>query len=162
VDWYQAADFCLWVGGRLPTDAEYEYMAANGANNDDYPWGSDAPTCDLTVYGPCSDYPLEVCSLSPAGDNDDGICDLTGNVGEWVEDDWHDWIAGGSGYDIDDDSVVDAPLDGSAWVEDPRLAERVARGGGFSTYGVFLLVAGSRVGIEPTTVNREIGFRCAR
>ena len=48
-----------------------------------------------------------------------GLCDMNGNVWEWVEDDWHD-------------NYKNAPPDGRALVNDPRSADRVVRGGSWS------------------------------
>ena len=53
VGFYEAFAFCLWDGGRLPTEAEWESVAAGGEENRLYPWGSTAPGADAmhAVHG---------------------------------------------------------------------------------------------------------------
>lgn len=84
----QAVAFCRWIGGRLLTSAEWTRVASNGGKTE-FPWpatrGSDPPDCGST-YGP-----FRGCAC--AGDtNADGVCDLAGNVHEWVQ----DGVCGGS------------------------------------------------------------------
>ena len=102
VNWYEAFAFCIWDGGRLPTESEYEYAAAGGADNRVYPWGSAAPTMTLAVYG-CQAYPGGTCVVlpvgsTPAGNGKWGHADLAGNVWQWL----FDWYAPYSGSNAND------------------------------------------------------------
>jgi formylglycine-generating enzyme len=94
LDWYTAQAFCIWDGGRLPTELEWNYAAAGGTEQRVYPWSN--PPTDITtddtyaVYlanGPLSaQYVAQVGSKSPKGDGKWGHADLAGNVAEWVAD----------------------------------------------------------------------------
>ncbi len=87
VTWDQANGYCTWVGGRLPTEAEWE-LAARGTTAALYPWGNDEPTCDLANYGDCEGHTTKVTDY-PAGKSVYGALDMLGNVFEWVND-WYD------------------------------------------------------------------------
>jgi formylglycine-generating enzyme required for sulfatase activity len=111
IDWYTLYAFCIWDGGRLPTDAEWSYVALSGASeNRTYPYGNGAPTwtalksviaSDLTdppsdpgykftegpMYRKPTDGPLPI---APVGEKTErskwGHADLTGNVIEMTLD----------------------------------------------------------------------------
>jgi hypothetical protein len=84
IKYEQARSYCAWMGGRLPTEAEWEY-AARGTTGSIYPWGNDEPTCDLLNFNNCvgdvaraTNYQMD---KSPFG-----VLGMAGNVREWVSD----------------------------------------------------------------------------
>ncbi|MCA9951699.1 MAG: SUMF1/EgtB/PvdO family nonheme iron enzyme, partial [Anaerolineales bacterium] len=146
VSWYGAKAYCEWVGGQLPTEAQWEY-AARGENSSLYPWGSSLPSCDLANYGNCSGgSTLTVGSLSPAGDSWVDAADMAGNVWEWVA----DWYAS---YPEKPQTNPTGPDSGSS---------KVLRGGAwFINLGSFIRAA-YRLNLDPTFTRYYTGLRCAQ
>ncbi|MCA9893887.1 MAG: formylglycine-generating enzyme family protein [Anaerolineae bacterium] len=94
VTYYDAAIYCAWRGGRLPTTTEWEY-AASGQDNRLFPWGDDitevpANHCDTNCsLQSNSTYDDGFRELAPAisfedGESWAGIYNLSGNVSEWT------------------------------------------------------------------------------
>jgi formylglycine-generating enzyme required for sulfatase activity len=130
--WTQASAFCAWTGGRLCSESEWE-RAATGDTHRRYPWGDAAATCDLAVMHDeagdgCGTGGTMPVGSKPAGASPWGVLDMTGNVWESLEDDWHDNYDG-------------APVDGTPWIDDPRNGYRVDRGGGLDDTGAYLRLA---------------------
>jgi formylglycine-generating enzyme required for sulfatase activity len=145
VPWERALAFCQAVGGRLPTEAEWEYAARAGKEGATYPWGDELPAdADGAATGAAfeSDSPRPVKTFGPNGF---GLYDMAGNVWEWVAD-WY-------GVDTTDP------------VTDPRGAGggrfRVVRGGSYGDDPANLR-ASNRNPNQPRNANVNVGFRCAR
>lgn len=147
VNWYQAEDFCTWAGGRLPSDAEWEYAARSGGRDVYYPWGNDWPQeCVHANFNYCHPGDSPACSY-PRGNTDNGLCDMTGNISELIKDNYHN-------------TYVGAPTDGSAWIE-PGSTSVVVRGGYWRSQAFFLSHY-RRGGIGVSNSGEGLGFRCAR
>lgn len=86
MSWHEAFAFCAWDGGRLPTDAEWNYVAAGGAEQRKYPWGSAPPDPTRAVLSFTPTGHLTPVGSTPAGASKWGVLDLSGSRVEFVRD----------------------------------------------------------------------------
>jgi formylglycine-generating enzyme len=142
ITWFEAFAFCAWDGGRLPTEAEWNYAAAGGDEQRQYPWGSALLDPTHAVYG--GEKLMNVGS-KPAGYGKWGQADLAGGLWEWNL----DWYADPYANPCDDcANLVSAPY-------------RVMRGGSWSQAASYL-PSSFRLNYDPMGRSVNIGARCAR
>ncbi len=102
INWQQARTFSKWVGGDLPSEAQWEYAAKNGGLQVKYPWGNEEASCLKAVMnengaGCGQGKAFAVCQTK--GNSAQGLCDLLGNVSEWLLDEYQprkQWPSDGS------------------------------------------------------------------
>lgn len=152
VDWGQARTFSRWVGGDLPTEAQWEY-AARGGEGFKYA-GSDDP--DEVAWYSENTNNTGTREVKMKKRNGYGLYDMSGNVWEWTLDEWHGSYSG-------------APSSGDQpWGHVPRCGQkcdswssrRVSRGGGWD-YDARTLRVAYRSSGGPDARNYRIGFRPA-
>ncbi len=86
VTWDEAAAYCAWVGGRLPTQEEWE-RAARGHDGRIYPWGNDFTSGRANTRESGLGSPTPV-GVFVDGESAEGLLDMAGNVWEWTASDY--------------------------------------------------------------------------
>jgi formylglycine-generating enzyme required for sulfatase activity len=153
ITWFEAFAFCIGDGGRLATEAEWNYAAAGGDEQRAYPWSSPPSSreIDLThaLYNPDGSSAIApVGSRSPKGNGKWGHADLAGSMWEWVVD----------GYSPAYADAIPCQDCASLSLEAPT---RVYRGGAFTSPASWLL-SSVRISNGPSLRSPDLGARCAR
>lgn len=170
VSWYDAAAYCKWRGGRLPTEAEWEFGARGGLKNRKYPWGDGQLTALKANYWQ-GDFPYQntnedtYIATSPVKSyqpNGFGLYDMAGNVWEWTS----DWYRPDTYLNLKNIGVVYDPKGpkNSYDPDEPLLVKKVTRGGSFlcnDSYCSGYRVS-SRMKTSPDTSLEHTGCRCVK
>ena len=165
VNWHDAQAYCEWAGGRLPTEAEWEYTA-RGPEGRVFPWGDEFDGtrlnyCDVNCANLSGDHAAPdravddgYVDTAPVGSYPDGgswcgALDLAGNVDEWTADWWSPDY-----YESSPSRNPTGPTSGEG---------RVVRGGSFLAHAAVIRGAlRFRQGFTPSATFAESGFRCAQ
>jgi formylglycine-generating enzyme required for sulfatase activity len=147
VSWEDAVAYCQWVGGRLPTEAEWEYAARAAKPDEAFPLDSANSRDKANFSGrkgnDVYEYTSPVKSFDPTPW---GLFDMAGNVWQWTA----DWFS--PAY------YGNSPADDPGGPDTGK--ERVARGGSFSSDPAKHLRISYREKFDPSKGEDNVGFRC--
>ena len=166
INWSESREYCQsWLGGDLPTEAQWEKGARGGPGDTrKYPWGAipepDCTRCNFDVNGGTSGVGCSSVTVGPGtweaghltgpgGNSPYGLKDMAGNVWEWVQ----DWYAA--------DFYDNCPIGCTDPLNTSSAGYRVIRGGSFYGSAASLRVVRRRSD-GPSNRGNLIGFRCGR
>jgi formylglycine-generating enzyme len=157
VNWYVAFAFCIWDGGRLPTEQEWSFAAMGGSDERPYPWSMATYDASIDRKHACYKSPDKLCEVpAPVGSYPLGAGrwnteELAGNVAEWVFDPFREDLRQSDCADTEDPNCG----------ESQRENRRSLKGGSYLHASEFLLNS-ARSWELPERRDKTIGLRCAR
>jgi formylglycine-generating enzyme required for sulfatase activity len=159
VSWHDATAFAAWVGGRLPTESEWEHAARGGNRRRRYPWGDEEPGDDVIFcnlwqgqfprHNTLADGYFGTAPARSFEPSEEGFYNLAGNVWEWTA-----------------DAFKVRSLSKSAKLRNDQAkksADKVLKGGSFlchKSYCYRYRIA-ARMGLSPDSASSNTGFRVA-
>jgi sulfatase modifying factor 1 len=166
VTWYEAYAFCIWDGGFLPSDAEWDYAAAGGNQQRAFSWGSGGPYRNATYanysyyYPPSTSGHFDIEGLpnianvgtAVLGKGRWGQLDLTGNLYEFA---------------LDTVTALTGPLpvpclDCAVTLSSSPSPVRLVHGGAWDVEDPTQIYNSFAEAAQPDNVGIDIGVRCAR
>ncbi len=140
VSWEEANAFAAWAGKRLPTEAQWEFVA-RGKDNRPYPWGRFEPDTNHCNYRDYLSMP-SIVTMHAEGKTPEGVCDMAGNVYEWTLDPFVPYTTALQGR-----------------MDEAKTPLRTVRGGCWNSPAKDVRCS-HRKGLFPESRLNTVGFRC--